>query len=235
MKQKRSSKSPSLLTLTEGETLLGWVYFALDFLVLPTAISLLGEQFGGFSPSITNFLYYLCNGLCCGLVFRKSLRSSLERAGKAISRFSLCVFAGFLLLLGANQLLTGICEFLIPHFVNENNAAIAALVRQSPHLMTLGTVVLVPLAEECLFRGLMFFGIRQQNRSLAYILSTLTFAAVHVIGYLGTMDGLTLALCFAQYLPAGIVLAWAGEQTDSLFASMLIHGAINACAVVFVS
>ena len=67
--------------------------------------------------------------------------------------------AGFLLLLGANQVMTGLAKLLIPDFINTNNAFVADMVRQSPVTMTLSLVVLVPLAEECLFRGLIFTGL----------------------------------------------------------------------------
>lgn len=231
---KKSSKKATPLTLTEGEQLLGWVYLAIDFLVLPIAIAILGAQFGGFSDSVANFIYYLTNAVCCALIFRKLLKDSLIQAGSRFGKLLGVALTGFLLLLGANQLMTGVCEALIPEFVNLNNAAIAAMVRESPVLMTVGTVLLVPIAEECLFRGLLFLGPVKKNRYGAYALSVLAFAAIHVMGYVGEVDGLTLALCFLQYVPAGLVLAWACESSNSLFASMLIHAAINAGSVILV-
>ena len=229
---KKKTKKIAPLSLSEQEQLLGWAYLGLELLVLPTAITLLGVQFGGFSDSVTNFIYYLTNGVCCGLIFRKALRDSLINAGARMGTMLGSVIGGFLLLLGANQLMSALSEALIPGFVNTNNAFVAGMVRENPVLMTVGTVVLAPLAEECLFRGLLFAGFRKKNRTGAYVLSVLGFCAVHVAGYLSQADALTLALCFLQYIPAGIVLCFSCEKTGSLFAPMLIHAAVNLGSVL---
>ena len=89
------------------------------------------------------------------------------------------------------------------------------------------TVLLVPVAEEALYRGLLFQGFQRKSRLLAYCLSTLIFAGLHVVGYIGSADLITLCLCFAQYLPAGITLAWAYEKADTIAAPMLMHMIIN--------
>lgn len=233
MSKKKTSIKRAALSLTEQEQLLGWSYLALELLVLPAAISLLGFQFGGFSDSTANFLYYLINAFCCGMIFRKLLWDSLMNAGEHFGNMLIAVIGGFLVLLGANQLTGNLSGALIPDFVNSNNAFVSGMVRENPLLMTIGTVLLVPVAEECLFRGLLFTGVRQKNRIGAYLLSVLGFCAVHVAGYLGQTDPLTLALCFIQYIPAGIVLCLSCEKTESLFAPMLIHAAVNLGSVLF--
>lgn len=232
MTKKKSSKKAAVPSLTESEQLLGWVYLAVELLVLPIVIAMVGEQFGGFSDSVANFIYYVTNAVCCALIFRELLKDSLIRAGQRFGRLICVVLLGFLLLLGANELMTGLCQRLIPEFVNMNNAAISAMVAESPVLMTIGTVVLVPIAEECLYRGLLFLGPLKKNRIGAYALSVLAFCAIHVVGYVGDADALTLALCFVQYVPAGLVLAYACESTGFLFAPILIHAAINAGSII---
>ncbi|MBR2048203.1 MAG: CPBP family intramembrane metalloprotease [Oscillospiraceae bacterium] len=216
------------LILTEQEMLVGPLYLMLELTLLPTLITLLGQQVGGFSTATANYLYYWCNAVCCGLIFRKLLLESLLRAGQSLGTFLGTAVVGFLILLGANQVLTGLADLLIPDFVNTNNAFVADMVRQSPVTMTLSLVALVPLAEECLFRGLIFTGLLGKNRNGAYLLSVVGFCAIHVLGHLGSADGLTLAVCFLQYIPAGLVLAWSCEKSGSLFAPILIHAAVNA-------
>lgn len=229
---KKKTKKNAALSLNEQERLLGWTYLAVELLVLPTAIALLGTQFGGFSDSVANFIYYLTNGVCCAFIFRNALRNSLINAGNRVWTLLGAVVGGFLVLLGANQLMTSLFDALTPGFVNSNNAFVAGMVRKSPILMTVGTVILVPLAEECLFRGLLFTDLRKANRMGAYVLSVLGFCAVHVAGYVGQADPLTLILCFCQYIPAGIVLCMSCEKTESLFAPMLIHAAVNMGSVL---
>lgn len=234
MTEKKRKKAMPLCP-TADERLLGWTYLAVELVVLPGLIQALGSRFGGFSDAVANFLFYLTNALCCGLIFRKLLRQSLIRAGQEPGVFIGWCAGGFLLLLGANQLLTSLAMNLRPEFVNLNNAAISAMVKSAPLLMTLGTVILVPVGEECLFRGLLFLAPLGSSRRGAYALSVLAFSAIHVAPYLGQGDCLTLALCFSQYIPAGLVLAAVCERTGSLLAPMLIHGAINACSILFLN
>ena len=41
----------------------------------------------------------------------------------------------------------------------------------------------------------------------------------------------TLVLCFIQYLPAGLCLAWTYTKADNIIAPVLVHGIINAIAI----
>ena len=121
---------------------------------------------------------------------------------------------------------------LAPDFSNANDAAISAMLGSSRFLMTVGTVVLVPLAEECLFRGLIFRTLYSSSRWAAYIVSILVFAAVHIAGFITQYSPLELLLSFLQYLPAGLCLAWAYTKADTIFAPILMHTIINAVAII---
>ena len=63
------------------------------------------------------------------------------------------------------------------------------------------------------------------------MVSVLAFAAIHVVGYIGLFDPVTLILCFVQYLPAGIILAAAYEKTDTIITPILIHIFINLIGI----
>lgn len=228
----KKKKSPKPLSLSETEGLLGSVYLALELTAVPVAVALVAQTLGGLSEGAQNYLYYWINAVCCGWIFRSMLKDSLINAGRNLPGLLGAVLVGFLILLGANELVTGLAEYLIPGFLNSNNEAVASLVRENPVTMPLSLVLLVPLAEECLFRGLLFVGVRNKSVWLAYGISVCAFSAVHVLGYLGTVDPVTLAVCFVQYIPAGIVLAWSCEKTGSLCASILIHAAINAGSIL---
>ena len=98
--------------------------------------------------------------------------------------------------------------------------------------MIIGTMFLVPVAEEVLYRGLIFQSLYSNNHTLGYILSALIFCAIHVISYIGAADPLTLVLCFIQYLPASLCLAWAYTEADNIFAPILIHIAVNTMSIL---
>ena len=65
-----------------------------------------------------------------------------------------------------------IAYILRPDFVNLNDQSIAGMLKNSYWLMGIGTVLLVPMAEETLFRGLIFHGLYSKNKALAFAVST---------------------------------------------------------------
>jgi membrane protease YdiL (CAAX protease family) len=87
-------------------------------------------------------------------------------------------------------------------------------------LLGASAVVLAPVAEESLFRGLLFARLRASNgRALAYVVSALGFALIHanpaglaIYGWLG--------LCFAFAL----------ERTGRLWPAIAVHMGNNAFA-----
>ena len=99
--------------------------------------------------------------------------------------------------------------------------------RSNSFLMLIGTVVLVPPFEECLYRGLVFRNLYRKNKWAAYIISIVLFAMIHILGYLGQYSPLELLMAVLQYLPAGLCLAWSYAKADTIFAPMLVHATIN--------
>jgi membrane protease YdiL (CAAX protease family) len=120
---------------------------------------------------------------------------------------------------------------LFPWFSNVNDAAVSSLLRLDYIPMLIGTILLVPIAEEVLYRGVVFGSLYVKNHTLGYVLGTAIFCAVHIIGYIGVYEPLTLALCFIQYIPAGLCLAWAYTESENIFAPILVHMAVNAMGV----
>ena len=102
-------------------------------------------------------------------------------------------------------------------------------------MMALCSIVLVPVVEEVLYRGLLFGSIHAKNQTAAFILSTLIFAAIHIMGYIGQYSWLHLAIAFAQYIPAGIVLGWAYRKSCCIYVPILIHAVINAIGIFAIS
>ena len=120
---------------------------------------------------------------------------------------------------------------LCPDFSNANDENIIGLFREHSALFGLATILLAPVYEELLYRGLLFQEFQRKNRLLAYALSAGVFSAIHVIGYIGLYDPLSLVLCFAQYLPAGIALAWAYEKSDTIVTPITMHIILNTIGV----
>jgi membrane protease YdiL (CAAX protease family) len=84
---------------------------------------------------------------------------------------------------------------------------------------TASLVVVAPATEEMLFRGVLLRGIeRRRGRGVALLASSLLFGLSHHAG--------PAAVAYAT--AAGLVLGAVALRTGSTFASMAVHGAINA-------
>jgi len=224
------SKRPTLYHSMSQRTLTaGWVYSAFQLFFLPGMLMDFAMTWR-IGDAAINFIYYCLNFGFTFWIFRHYLLESLGKAGRHLVRFLLAVILGFLshwtISRGAGMLL----QYFDPGFANVNDRAIAAMIADQPVLMAVGLMVMVPLTEECLFRGLIFAQLYPKSRILAYVLSAAAFCAVHVMGYLGQAEPLTLVLCALQYIPAGLILSASYQYCGSIIAPILIHTAANAAA-----
>ena len=227
-----ANKQHISVSLNKKEFLWGWVYLAAELLILPSVLFYLsGRLFPDVTDAEVNFLYYLINFIAVCLIFCGFLKRNLGIAKSNLMRTFLYILLGLAGYWASNLVLAELTTILMPDFSNVNDMNIAAISRDGYFLMALGTVLLVPTAEECLFRGLLFRGFYGKSRWAAYAISALCFSFIHIGGYLGSYDLPLLALCFVQYLPAGLILAWSYEKSNTIFTPILIHTVINAIGI----
>ena len=227
-----SKKSSIGTTLSSQETITGILWLAFQLVALPDLLKWCNLQFGfSLNKAELNFAYYLINFIAMLLIFHNYLSSSLQQA----TRHPVDFFEGVVLGLAAYYVLSWLTakgiRLLVPSFANYNDASIAAMRQGNPFLVLISTVILVPPAEECFFRGLIFRNLYGKNRTVAYIVSIMAFAAIHILGYLGQYSSVELLMACLQYLPAGLCLAWSYARGGSLFTPIVIHAAINYIAI----
>ena len=214
--------------LTPNETVFGFLYFILQLIIIPsivmTVIMMLPE---GFSITILNFVYFSVNFVAVLIIFRKFLVANFKSLLAYPWHTLRCAAIGLLIYIAGSTLFSLVVTFLVPDFANVNDAAIWEMVQQNYTLMTIGTVFMAPIAEECFYRGLFFRNLYDRHPFLAYLVSIVAFSLAHVLGYVGMESFGTLVLCFIQYLPAGFALAWCYRRSGSIFAPVLIHMVIN--------
>ena len=212
---------------------LGFGYALFASLILPTVLSTIATVLERQLHVLTlNMAYFSLNFLILAWIFRRFLLESLRLLRKKWKIVTLVSLVGFLVYLGANWLLTGLITQISPDFYNRNDSSIGLMAEKSYFLTAVGTVILVPVAEECMFRAGVFGSIYRKKPWFAYFFSTILFALVHIDGFFGAADGQILFLSFLQYLPAGLVLATAYDISGSIFAPIFIHMAVNALGML---
>ena len=226
-------KKELAISLTQSEARWGNRYLLFELVFLGSIIRLaLAYIYPAATNVHVNFLYFLINFLAVGGIFRKFLLESARHTAKNMVRFLIGAVAGFFAYQALSQGLSVLIVAFFPDFFNVNDANLSATAQQDFLLMAIGTVLLVPIVEETLHRGLIFGLLHRRSRIAAYAVSSLLFCAIHVMSYIGYYEPMHLLICFVQYLPAGLVLAWAYEYSGSIYAPTLIHMAVNTIGIL---
>lgn len=221
--------------LTKKQTLYGFYFLYFQAVLLPLILALVNTLLPTpFSDAILNFIYFSISFLCAILLFRNYLYGQIAALRSSPMRVLRWALSGYVLYYAAFICVGILIQHIYPEFSNANDNNIGVLVQDNFILTTVGTVLLVPPVEELLYRTLLFGTIHKRSRIAAYIINIIIFGGIHIVEYIGSSDPISLLLSFLQYAPASICLCWAYERTDSIFAPMLMHMAINLLGIFLV-
>lgn len=224
-------KKLSVIT-SPKERLWGLIYLVLQLLFIPSLLMLCNLLLDlQLNEAKINFLFFALNFICVTVILHRFLIENGKIALRAPVFVIVTAIGGYFLYTFSGSAVSILIQSLEPDFYNVNDSYISTLLADDFKLMILGTVLLVPITEESLYRGLIFGNLYNRSRLLAYIVSTLSFAALHVINYIGVYAPSHLLLCLLEYIPAGLVLGWAYARTNSIWTPILIHTMVNGIAV----
>ncbi len=215
--------------LTSSEQRRGWVFFVIYVVVFPFLMGqiqrLAGEQEVFLPVAEANVVYYFLSAVLLLLLLWSYLKN------------------GFFLLLdwlpeNLFAFLTGLGGALVLHLLvmrvplPVSNPIYLDYPEQfalSPMATGVLLVVLIPLVEEVLFRGLMFGSLRRYSRPLAYAVTVLFYAVYCVWQYVFSYGALDLRylLLFVQYLPMSLALTWCYDNGGSIWSAVALHMALN--------
>ena len=223
IKSRASSSCPSA-----RESIWGACYLLFQMLALPSFLYWANGQVDTpLSDPELNFLFYIVNFVSILLIFHDFLARSLSQLLNHPIDGLQAAILGFVAYYVCFHAMDWIVSLVLPGYTNYNDESIADLSRGNYFLMFLGTVILVPPVEECLYRGLIFRNLYKKSHWAAYVISIAAFACLHILGYIGTYSPSGLIIAFLQYIPAGLWLAWSYIKGESIFVPILIHAAVN--------
>ena len=221
---KKIAISPNL-NLTDW----GIRYLLFQLLVLPHLIGWLCAIANlPLTGSQLNLLCYTINFGALVFIFRRFLKASLQHAKQNIGAVLGAAVVGYFAFRFTTILMDIGIHYLLPSFTNANDANINTMAKDQLPMWAFATVVLVPPAEELIFRGALFGGVYNKNKILAWTVSVLAFAGLHVVSYVGRIPWNILLVSFVQYLPASICFAAAYRHSGNIFTPILMHAFNNA-------
>ena len=219
--------------MSSGAQIAGTIFFVIYLLVLPFVTNPLFDLAGrllavSISAAMRDVLYYYILFAVTVIIFHgflaRTSRHLVDNLGLACK--SLAV--GLVGLYGLNELVYRLTNLVFTNHTNLNDTTISAQIDDAPHMTLLIVIFLAPFVEEVLFRGLVFGNLKSRSRALAYVVSCLLFALLHVWQFAVVRQDVTYFLLMVQYLVPGLALAWAYDHSGTLWASVALHAAANA-------
>lgn len=215
------------IRLTPSECLRGWVFFALYVFLFPFLMAWVQRAFPTEWPvAEANLVYYLLVAVLLFLLLWSFLRENFSLLLDWLPENLFALGTG---LVGAGVL--QLLAMLVPYPVsNPNAASYAAEFQLSPQATLAILVILMPVVEEVLFRGLLFGCVRGYSRPLAWALSIVLYCVYCVWQFVfsyGAFDLRYLTLML-QYLPMAAALTWCYDMGGSIWSPVLLHALINA-------
>jgi membrane protease YdiL (CAAX protease family) len=227
------AKKKSAPYMTSGEKIAGTILFAVYLVVLPFVTDPLFRFVGRLldttvSETVKNIIYYYVLFAVTLIVFHKFIARTSRNFADNLGVACRNMLLGLIALYCLNELVYRLSSLVISNRTNLNDTTISAQIQDAPRVTLLIIVFLAPFIEEVLFRGLVFGNLKSKSRVVAYLVSCLLFALLHVWQFAVVQQDITYFLLMVQYLVPGAVLAWAYESSGTLWTSIGLHAVANA-------
>ena len=226
-----SARNSSLgVRLSKAQIIAGYLYLPFYVALLSLGLYFVTDLLGlSLTELELNTCWFVLNVIIVWAIFHKFLLRSLRHI-RFWDLVQACIL-GFVFYYAATWLFGFLISLLNLRIVSFNDEAVQTLVSDSYWLMVVCSVVIAPMVEETLVRGLIFGSIRPKSRIAAYLASILFFSMMHVWAYIPTEGLMPVLLAAAQYIPASIALGWTYEKANTVWAPIILHMAINAVSM----
>lgn len=206
-----------------------WLFPQLTVWISDAAVSF---GWGQMSTGAILLIPYYASFVLAVLLFRNYLIDAFERFTGSFGR---CI-GSMIRAYGLMILVTLVCSALLMMIAGEgtenpNDAAVEEVFRLVDRPTTVVAVLLGPLVEEIIFRGVIFGAIEQKSSKLAYLVSWLAFGAAHLVGYAFSFKDLSVLILLIQYLPPCIAWGWCYKKSGSLWTTIFMHMLYNGMGV----
>ena len=166
--------------------------------------------------------------------YHQSIYYFVGLAAMVVCIYLIRVGRSFRLLVWPMMLLSLVLQLgtsLIGELPVPNNDTVTGLAKVDYKRMIAVAVLMAPLVEECLFRGVVFGTIRPRSRFWAYAASIALFSLYHVWQYVIVYNDPKLLLSALAYVPVSAALTFCYEQTRSIWPPVFFHMFVNALSL----
>lgn len=231
-----TKKKKTASYLKDFEKLAGSLLLVIYLILLPLFSGAIARGIGtllgiSISRGLCNIICFYLLFAAVVLVFHSFLFETSQLFFKNMEKCFKTLGIALVFFYGLNEILFRVTHLLWDNGTNLNDTALINDLSAAPPMTALAVVLLVPIIEEVLFRGLVFGWLREHSRAVAYIISCLVFALLHTWQFTSFHVDVYHILLLTQYVVPGFILTWAYDRSGSLWTSIGTHAAVNALAV----
>lgn len=212
--------------MTASERQRGLVFLLLYLLVFPRVNAWLQKLWMGDGEVLVaeaNILYYAILFTLCLFIFWDFLKKDFEGLLGWLPENLFSVAVGLLIAGGLHAVLT-----LIPFPVSDPiSLQYAQEFRAAPAPILALILLLIPVVEETVYRGLIYGNLRTYSRPVAFVFSVAFYAVGLVWRYALDFSDPRYLLLAILYIPMSIALTWCYDRGGSLWGCVVLHGGLN--------
>lgn len=217
--------------MTASERRRGLVFFLLYLLVFPRVNAWVQRLWMGDGEVLlaeANVVYYAFLFTLCLFIFWGFLWKDFTGLLDWLPENLVSVAIGLLLAGGLHAVLT-----LLPFPVADPiSLQYAQEFRAAPVPILILVLLLIPVVEETLFRGLLFGNMRSYSRPLGWGISVAFYAVSLVWRYALDLSDARYLLIAVLYLPMSIALTWCYDRGGSVWGCVVLHSGLNGMILV---
>lgn len=222
--------------MQKSERILGFVYIAIHMFLLPWLLvfmytNVLRHMNVVLDGPNLNLIYYVISFVFVLIFLFRFLKESFSDLLNNLLGSLQSVALGYLFNYILITLISLFISVVFKDVTNPNTQEIIKQTKLDTNVMIVVAVLLVPIVEETLFRGVLFGSIRAKSRVLAYIVSALVFSVYHLWQFFIGGFEWSMLLYLLQYIPASLALCWCYERSGSIWSPIVLHAAINLISI----
>lgn len=222
--------------MQKSERILGFVYIAIHMFLLPWLLkymytNVLRHMNVVLTSANVDLIYYVISIVFVLIFLFRFLRASFSDLFNNLLGSLQAVVLAYLAYYVIVNLVFYLLSFVLTDMASPNTQEIIKQMKLDKNVMILVAVLLAPIVEETLFRGVLFGTIRRKSRLLAYIVTALVFSVYHLWQFFVGGFEWSMLLYLLQYIPASLALCWCYERSGSIWSPIVLHAAINLISI----
>ena len=222
--------------MTRPQRILGFIWLPIHIVILPLLLGTVLVLLLHKAPddATANIIYYLISFAFVLIAFWRFLKEGFARF---IDRFSYCcmiIVLAYFINLALSGILTAL-QSVIGELSAPNNDAIDVLADQSYKQVFALAVLMAPIVEEVLFRGVIFGSIARKNRVVAYAVSIILFSLYHVWQFAVLEMDVSVLLSAMLYIPLSTALTFCYDRTETIWTPIFFHIFVNTLALTYLA